>query len=142
MNPFWIEKAWAILLDIFHLSRELLTYVFWVERVNVSVLCSVTKRRMLRHFHQLWIHDFFSIAHEIPGLSWQTEYTKITEGNRIPLVPEVIDIFSQSYVCMICLCFVGSVSPSCIFFSISYQKCCCCFYISPSNIIQVPPRIL
>ena len=59
--------------------------------IHFSVLCRVTRQNILCHFHQLLIQrNLFSIAHEIPGLSWQTERIKGTKilngGNRIPIV--------------------------------------------------------
>ena len=59
--------------------------------IHFFVLCRVTRQNILCHFHQLLIQrNLFSVAHEIPGLSWQTERIKGTKilngGNRIPIL--------------------------------------------------------
>ena len=81
MSRFWIEIAWRILVDVFHLSQELRTFVFLLgsrkcqcHRASFSVLCRVTRHHILRHFHYLSVVN----TKEIPGLSWQTAWMKGT----------------------------------------------------------------
>ena len=59
--------------------------------IHFSVLCRVIRQNILCYFHKLLIQrNLFSVAHEIPGLSWQTERIKGTKilngGNSIPIV--------------------------------------------------------